>query len=158
MIPSKSANVQQKGAENLEKNNFASHLWVFWWKHPKMSVLGRGNSKNCPIFCTWHPRILDMWFFREKKTWCLLVCSSCLRLSFYPSYFQDTVRKLSRLRGFRCVWDFSFFEPFCIEERWGTLERVQSWQRWEAPVFSGRPSVLIMIRMKWRKAFAAHFN
>ena len=132
----------------FEYSDGSTHKWAFW----------EGETVRIVQFFAHDTLIYWTCDFLEKKTWCLLVCSSCLRLSFYPSYFQDIVRKLSRLRGFRCVWDFSFFGTFCIEERWGTLERVQSWQRWEAPVFSGRPSVLIMIRMKWRKAFAAHFN
>ena len=118
---------------------------------------GGGNSKNCPIFCTWHPHILDIWFFTQKN-WCWLVVLAVWGYLFIPHIFKTLSESWAGSEDFGAFEIFHFFEPFCIEERWGTLERVQSWQRWEAPVFSGRPSVLIMIRMKWRKAFAAHFN
>ena len=80
---------------------------------------------------------------------------------FIPHFFKTLSESWAGSEDFGAFEIFHFLGRFAsnsVEELWGTLERVQSWQRWEAPVFSGRPSVLIMIRMKWRKAFAAHFN
>ena len=130
MIPSKSANVQQKGAENLKKNgplqkgtflNVASHLWVFWWKHPKMSVLGRGNNKNCPIFRTWHPHILAMWFFREKKPdayWFVLAVWGYLSI---PHIFKTLSESWAGSEDFGAFEIFHFLSRFAsrsVEERW----------------------------------------
>ena len=75
---------------------------------------GRGKQWELSNFLHMTSSYTGHLIFYPKKLM-LIGCSSCVRLSFYPSHFQNTVRKLSRLRGFRCVWDFSFF--------WAVLHR-----------------------------------
>ena len=68
----------------------------------------------------------------------------------------------SRFETFRVLSNKTLATLFLGGVHWVHAEcrrmPLPSVERWEAQVFSGQASVLIMIRMKWRKAFAAHFN